>query len=239
MTIRSRQHTDCYSFCSKVIKSFFTYASFNHTDTLLTGSHQHHEPVYNLPKIGWSGSILPTKLGSAHTGSMSPPNRGWIPPRIDKCSLPKPAASANKLLNREQSTNIHRGDRTSNQRGYCRDTNISTELCVSDFPSGKERRGPETSDKPKWSQLFYKDRALQDGRSSPPSRPSPTAGLDGENGLERCISASPHPQGTPISSDLSMGGQDLYVQMPTIWPIISTQSVHKAAEASGGFPEIE
>ena len=36
-----------------------------------------------------------------------------------------------------------------------------------------------------------------------------------------------------------MGGQDLYVQMPTIWPIISTQSVHKAAEASGGFPETE
>ena len=36
-----------------------------------------------------------------------------------------------------------------------------------------------------------------------------------------------------------MGGEDLHVPVPTLRSLSSTQSVHKAAKASGGFPETE
>ena len=63
LTIRIRQFTDSNSLCSKVIKVFYlhTYVSVNHTNILLTGTYQHHElRIYNLSKIGWSCSILPS-----------------------------------------------------------------------------------------------------------------------------------------------------------------------------------
>ena len=36
-----------------------------------------------------------------------------------------------------------------------------------------------------------------------------------------------------------MGGEDLRVPIPTLWPLSSTQSVYNAAKASGRFSETE
>ena len=34
-----------------------------------------------------------------------------------------------------------------------------------------------------------------------------------------------------------MGRKELHVQVPTIWPVLSTKSVYQTTEASGGFLE--
>ena len=78
----TRQHIDCsclYTNATKFIKSCFTYSCDKHTNTSHTGSHQHHEPVNVMPKIGWASSTLPTKLGGANPRSMGTQNCGWIP----------------------------------------------------------------------------------------------------------------------------------------------------------------
>jgi len=74
------QHKACnLLYANRIIKSCFIYSCNKHTGTSLTGSNQHNEPVNRVPKIGWASSTLPTKLGSANSGSMGTPNSGWLP----------------------------------------------------------------------------------------------------------------------------------------------------------------
>ena len=238
----TRQHTDCctlYTNTTKFIKSCSIYSGNKHTNTSYTGSHQHHEPVNNLQKTGWASSILPTKLGSANTRSMGTPNCGWIPTRVDNNSLPGPYAPPNKVFTREQGPNNHRGPRTIEQRGNLGDTTYTTEFCVSNLPDGKEGWGSETCDESKGSQSIYKDRTLQDGRSSPTPRSFIGTGLDDKDGSEGCLPSDPYSSRPPTPPHLSVGGEDLHVPVPTLRSLSGTQSVHKAAEASGGLPETE
>ena len=39
------------------------------------------------------------------------------------------------------------------------------------------------------------------------------------------------------SPNLVVGRKELYVQVPTIWPVLSTKSVYQTTKASGGFLE--
>ena len=77
----TRQHTECFSLYTNVtdfIKSCSTHSYDRHTNTLHTGSHQHHEPVNNMPKTGQVSSTLYNKLESANSRTMGTPNCGWI-----------------------------------------------------------------------------------------------------------------------------------------------------------------
>ena len=46
-----------------------------------------------------------------------------------------------------------------------------------------------------------------------------------------------HPNHQHLLTYVPVGRKELHVQMPTIWPVLSTQSVHQIAEASGGLLE--
>jgi len=64
--------------------------------------------------------------------------------------------------------------------------------------------------------------------------PSPTTGrLHGETGPQGCIPSGPNSPRPPQISSISMGGQDLSVQVPPIWLVSSTQSLYEATETSG------
>ena len=57
-------------------------------------------------------------------------------------------------------------------------------------------------------------------------------------GLE-IISSDLHLPKSSTLPHLLLGGEDLYVHMSTIWPIINTQSVHITTEVSGGTAKTE
>ena len=188
-----------------------------------------------MPKIGWASSTLPNKLEGANLRSMGTPNCGWVPTRIDNNSLPATCAPSNAVFTREQGPDNHQSPRTTGQRGNPGDTTYTTELCVSDFPGGKEGWGPETRDKSKGSQSICEDRALQDGRPSPASRPLTTTGLDGKIGSEGSLPSDPHSSRQSKPSHLPMGREHLHVSMPTLWSISSTKGVHKLLKPVVGF----
>ena len=201
----TRQHSDCYCLYSnttKFIKSCFTYSCDKHTDTSHTGSHQHHEPVNIMPKIGWASSTLPSKLEIADSRSMGAPNCGWVPTKIDNNSLPATCAPSNMVLTRKQGSDNHQSPRTTGQRGNLGDTPYTTELRVSNFPSRKEGWGPETCDKSKGSQSICEDRVLQDGRPLSAPRPLTATGFDGKIGSEGCLPSDSHSSRPPKPSHL-------------------------------------
>ena len=238
----TRQHIDCFSLygnATRFIKNCFTYSCDKHTDTSHTGSHQHYEPVNIMPKIGWASSILPNKLEGVNPRSMGAPDCGWIPTRTYNNSLSEACASSSKVCTREQDPNNYRGLGTSGQKGNCGCTAFTTELCVSDLPGSKKGWGSETSNKPKGSQSICEDRTLQGGRSSPTPRSFTTTGLDGKDGPEGCLSPDPYSSRLPTPPYLPVGGEDLHVPIPTLWPLSSTQSVYKTAKASGGFSQTD
>ena len=177
MTGRDKQHKDCtLLYATKVIKSCFIYPCDKHTDTSHTGSHQHHEPVNRVPKVGWASSILPTKLVGANSRSMGTPNSGWLPTGAYISSLSNQGATANTMLSRGQNPDIHRSVRASSQRSDCGDTTHATEFCVPDIPGGKKGWGAETGNKSERSQSVCEDRALKDGGSSSAPRPFAATG---------------------------------------------------------------
>ena len=240
MTGKDKQHKDCnVFFTTKFIKSCFMYSCDKHTDTSHTGSYQHHEPVNRVPKIGWASSILPTKLGSANSRSMGTPNCGWLPTGTYINSSPDQGPPTNTLLNREQDPDSHRSAGTSGQRGDCGDTAYTPEFCVPNISGGEKGWGAEASNKPEGSQSVCEDRTLQDGRSSPAPRSFAATGLDGKDGSEGCLPPDSYPPRLSTPPHLQMGGDDLQIPMPALWPLSSTQSVHQIAEASGGFPEAD
>ena len=94
--------------------------------------------------------------------------------------------------------------------------------------------GSGTCDKSKAPQSHCEDRALQDERFSPTPRPFTGTGLDGKDRPEGCLPPDPYSSKQPTPPHLPMG-EDLNVTVPTLQSLSNTQSVHKAAEASGGF----
>ena len=237
MTINSGTCTTNSVMCTKFIKCCYTYAGNKHTDITLTGTHKHNKPVNKLPKIGWASGLLPIKLANINPGPMGSPSSGWLPTGTNWNPLPAAYATSDKVLNRSTSANISRDCGAAYKRGNHRDTTNTTKLCVPDLPGREKGWGPETCDKSKGPQPLCEDGAFQNGGSSPAPRPITATRLDGENGSQGCVPPDPHPPRIPTSAHLPMGGQELYVPVSTIWPVVSTQSVHKADEASGGVLE--
>ena len=125
----TRQHTECFSLYTNVtdfIKSCSTYSYDRHTNTLHTGSHQHHEPVNNMPKTGQASSTLGySKL--------------WLDTnyRTHSNSLPHPCTPPNKAFTREQGADNHGSLGTLGNLG---DTTYITELCASNLRGGGSQR---------------------------------------------------------------------------------------------------
>jgi len=71
---------------------------------------------------------------------------GWLPTRLDKYSIPDPHATSNPDHNRECILNSSRGCKAPIQRGSCRDSTISRQLCVAGISGGEEGWGSEASD---------------------------------------------------------------------------------------------
>ena len=145
----TRQHTDHISmFSTKFIKNCFMHSCVKHTGILHAGSNQHNEPVNCMSKIGWANCILTTKLGDVNSRPMGTADCGWLPLGVNRGTNTGQSASANEMLIREQEPDRLGASGALVQRGSCRDTSLPWELCVTDLPGGKQRRGPETSDKP-------------------------------------------------------------------------------------------
>jgi len=68
------------------------------TNTSYTGSHKQHAPVNIMPKSGWAGVLLPTKLGGVDSGSVGCPNWGWLLTKVDKCTIPGPHATPQQRM---------------------------------------------------------------------------------------------------------------------------------------------
>jgi len=202
-----------------------------------TGANKLNGPVNKLSQSIWEGRFFPAKLANTNTGPLGHSNSGRLPVGVNSTSTPGQGTPSDKVLTREHGTDIHRGISTVDERGNYRDTHHSAELCLSDIPGGEKGWGPTACNKPEVSQSLCKNRALQDGR--PPSAPKSTSAtrLDGEAGLEGCLTSdsnSPRPSTPP---NISVGRQVLHVQMSPIWPVISTKGVHKVTETCGGLSE--
>ena len=219
--------------CESVIKPCDQYSVTGFSSTSHTGSYKQHEPVNKVYKRGWASVTLPTKLGSADSGSMGSPHCGGLPARLHKRAIPIPHATTNTNHNRECNSHNSRGCRVGVQRGNCGDSALPRQLCVPNIPGGKERWRSEAGDQLKGPQSVCGARALQDGGPPLTPRPPPAKGLDGKVRPEGCIPPGPNPPEPSAPSHLSLGGEILQIHLPTIRPVICTEGIYKVNETSG------
>ena len=121
--------------------------------------------------------------------------------------------------------------------GNYRDTSCLTEFCLPNFSGREKGWGPKACSEPEVPESVCENRALQDGGSPPAPRSASSTGLDDEVRPEGCLPSGPNSPKPSTPPNLPVGGKELHVQMPTIWPVLSTQSVHQITEASGGLLE--
>ena len=92
--------------------------------------------LISCPKV--AGRVtLPNKLGSADSKSMGPPNCGWLPTRLDKCTIPDSHATSNTNINRE-ATLITAEVAELLSKGAVVKTQLSLDNCVPDISGGEE-----------------------------------------------------------------------------------------------------
>ena len=66
---------------------------------------------------------------------------------------------------------------------------------------------------------FVRVEHFKNGGSLPITRLTPTKGLDGENGFERCLPPNPNPPRSPPSPPIHLGAEVLQVPVPPICAI--------------------
>ena len=107
------------------------------------------------------------------------------------------------------------------------------------FLSGKEGWGAETCGKSQEPQWLCKNRVLQDGGATYPSRFDPISGLDDKVGSEGCLPSDTNLSGTSTPTPIPVECQGLSVSMPPVRLNISTTGVYQGIETSSGDTETD
>ena len=97
----------------------------------------------------------------------------------------------------------------------------------------KKEGGLKTGSQPQEPQLLHTNGALQDGGAPHPARPDPVSGLDDKDGSERCLSSDTSVSKALTPPPVSVECHNLPVQMPPIWPNISTSGVYQGVKTGG------
>ena len=183
-----------------------------------------------------ASQLLPFKLGSTNTGPMDPSNSGWLPTGTYLHPAPNKSTSSNKMLTRKHGSNYHRGDRPDKQRGNYRDTIVQQSFVSQIFLVEKKDGGQRPVVNPKCLNWYVRTEHFK------------MEGLHQLSGLlqaqdcmvkldlkDAYLQVPIHPNHQHLLTFQWEGKS--YVQVPTIWTVLSTQSVHQIIEASGGFLE--
>ena len=157
-------------------------------------------------------------------------NNNGLPVGTDAGALSNKTKPCNTVFIRGKNTKYPRRYRNLS---HCRGTIDPGKLYFSNLPSGKEGRGTKTGSQPQEPQLLHSNGALQDGGAPHPARPDPVSGLDDKDGSEGCLSSDTSVSRTPTPPPVSVECHNLPVQMPPIWPNISTAGVYQGVKTGG------
>ena len=217
-----------------------TQVSNRQAHYLQAHTHQHHEPANKLPALSWTSQLLPFKLGSTNTGSMGPSNCGWLPTGTYLHPPPNKSTASNKMLTRKHGSNQISTEVTDLiNKGAIIETQVVQQSFVSQiFLVEKKDGGQRPVVNLKCLNQYVKTEHFK------------MEGLHLLSGLlqaqdwmvkldlkDAYLQVPIHPNHQHLLTYVPVGGKELHVQMPTIWPVLSTQSVHQIAEASGGLLE--
>ena len=236
MTINSRMCKQFNTCRKSFIKCWDPCSVTRFISTSHSGCYNQHKPVNKPYKAGWLHSTFFPKLGNADPRPLGSTDCGWLPTRFTKDTTPVPGTKHDKNHSGELKPSDTRGNRTVIKRSNSGDPTDPTQFCLPDIPSGEEGWRAETSNQPERPRPVCEGRTFQDGWSSSPPRSPTIRGMDGEDGSKRCIPPSAHQPLPSTSPIFPVGGEVLYVHVPTLWPLCSTKSIYQTTETSSRPP---
>ena len=223
-------------------KQLFKYTKCNYLYTSVNTSGSHSTPpgadgkVYSnrMPVSHKESTVPPTELEVSDTGQLGPSNSSGLLNRL--CSHPTPVipTSPNSSVTGQACTGDTGGSRTVNQGGNSGNYPLTSKFCLPDFPGREKRGGTTTSDQSKGPESICPIGTFQNGGFTFTTRPTPTRGLDGENGPKGCLPPNSHPFKPSTPPPIHLGRETLQVSMPPIWSHFSTSHFHKTAKTSSG-----
>ena len=125
-------------------------------------------------------------------------------------------------------------------RGHCR-THRSPQrrLFLHNFQSSQEERRPSTYNKSERAQQVHPPSSLQDGGNSNVEGPHLSGGLYVQTRPQGYLFYGPHHSFSPEVSLLSVGEQNIPLQMPSIWALQRSSNIYKGNKTDCLFPQTE
>ena len=125
-------------------------------------------------------------------------------------------------------------------RGHCR-THRSPQrrLFLHNFHSSQEERRPSTYNKSERAQQVHPPSSLQDGGNSNVEGPHLSGGLYVQTRPQGYLFYGPHHSFSPEVSLLSVGEQNIPLQMPSIWALQRSSNIYKGNKTDCLFPQTE
>ena len=178
-----------------------------------------------------------TKLAPDDARPLGPTSGTGVSASINTNPNSKNLASRGFFSIRSEETD-HRGGRgAETQRSNKSSMSSSRSFCLATIPSPKEGWWTAPGNISKGTEQIHTSRSLQDGGLSHGERVGETAGLGDESGFKGRILSSPNSPRPPQVPPVSVGGPDIPVLLPAVWPVMCSKSFYKVDEASGGLSE--
>ena len=200
-------------------------------------------PQYRCRRSGAGSSpggprtAFSVKLAGDHTRCVGAGCDPRLRNRVPADALPTEEASSACLHTGGRGVYAGRNTKYAGQASHLQHGGGPRGLLLSNVSGPKEGWQAETCDKPQKVKPVSEDRALQDGRHSHAERPAKSRRLDGQNRSERCIFHDSHCSGGPRVPQVSMEGQVVPVQLPTLRAVLSSVGLYQDHTASRGGSE--
>ena len=231
----TRDSYTAYKQTFKCTKYNYLYTSVN-----TSGSHSTPQGVdgqvdSNRMSVSHKESTVSSaELGGSDTGQLGPTNSTGVSNRSDPHSTSVTYTTSNRSVTRKHALVTQEVQKLLS-KGAIVESIPSPMSFISQIFLVEKRGGATTSDQPKGFEPICASITLQNGGSSPDTRLTPTRGLDGENGFERCLPPNSNTSRSPTSPPIHLGAEALQIPVPSIWPLLCTMSFHKTTETSGGL----
>ena len=238
----SRTFVGINTCCNKLIKLCQSYPCINtssHTGTTPTGVDKSDGSDHHQRLFSWKGGPPCSQLGTDNSRPMGLADNNRLPPRAITGPLPGKTKPLHTVFCRGTEQDLSGGPGALRQRSNCGNTIDPGKFCFSNLLSGKEGWGAETCGKSQEPQWLCKNRALQDGGATYPSRFDPISGLDDKVGSEGCLPSDTNLSGTSTPTPIPVECQGLSVSMPPVRLNISTMGVYQGIETSSGDTETD
>ena len=168
-------------------------------------------------------------LGESHFRQLGAGGSARVSPGIAAAAIPTGSCSDEAEVSGRADTDGEGDPRAPAEEGYRGGIPVTRSVCEQPLPCSKEGRLIPPGIQFKAFEHLFEESTFQDGRPTSSEGVDPAGGMDEYSRPKGCLPISPYSGRTQEVPETKLGGKDLPIYLPTLWPLYCTTGFHQAA----------